>query len=113
MGSIKGAGSVKSMEAEADFKSYPTIETQEHSRQGAVGTFENESLESFYRPIDEYEGAHRFDPTFEWEKKEEQKIVRKVLYTDHPQRHGHDLTRPPDRQAHHDLGVPDVLCSSA
>lgn len=41
-------------------------------------TFETESLESFYKPIDSYEGRHRFDPDFEWEPKEEQQVVRKV-----------------------------------
>lgn len=41
-------------------------------------TFETDSLESFYKPIDSYEGIHRFDPTFEWEAKEEKRIVRKV-----------------------------------
>lgn len=43
-------------------------------------TFETESLEQFYKPIDSYEGAHRFDPKFEWEKKEERRVVRKVSH---------------------------------
>ena len=43
-----------------------------------VGTFENDSLEDFYRPIDTYEGRHRYDPQFVWEKKEETRLVRKV-----------------------------------
>lgn len=41
-------------------------------------TFETESLESFYKPIDSYEGLHRFDPEFEWEPKEEKRLIRKV-----------------------------------
>ena len=32
----------------------------------------------YYRPIDTYEGLHRWDPDFEWEEEEEKKIVRKV-----------------------------------
>ncbi|KAF2101585.1 MFS general substrate transporter [Rhizodiscina lignyota] len=32
----------------------------------------------FYRPIDTYEGLHRWDPDFEWEPKEERRIVRKI-----------------------------------
>jgi len=31
-----------------------------------------------YRPVDTYEGLHRYDPDFEWEPKEERKVVRKV-----------------------------------
>ena len=41
-------------------------------------TFETFGDESFYTPIDTYEGKHRYDPTFEWEPKEERKLVRKV-----------------------------------
>lgn len=41
-------------------------------------TFANDSLESFYKPIETYEGYHRFDPDFQWEPKEEKKLVRKV-----------------------------------
>lgn len=32
----------------------------------------------FYKPIESYEGFHRWDPYFEWEDKEEKKLVRKV-----------------------------------
>lgn len=31
-----------------------------------------------YKPIAEYEGAHRWDPSFEWEPKEEKRLVRRV-----------------------------------
>jgi hypothetical protein len=31
-----------------------------------------------YRPVDSYEGLHRYDPDFEWEPEEERKVVRKV-----------------------------------
>ena len=41
-------------------------------------TFETDSLESHYKPIDTYEGRHRYDPSFEWEPQEERKVVRKV-----------------------------------
>lgn len=33
---------------------------------------------SHYRPVDEYEGAHRYDPAFNWSQEEEKKVVRKV-----------------------------------
>ena len=42
-------------------------------------TFESGSLESFYKPIDSYEGRHRYDPSFEWEPQEERRVVRKVI----------------------------------
>ena len=42
-------------------------------------TFETDSeLESLYAPIAEYEGRHRYDPQFVWDKKDEKKVVRKV-----------------------------------
>lgn len=40
--------------------------------------FETRGNESYYTPIDEYEGKHRYDPSFEWEPQEERKLVRKV-----------------------------------
>lgn len=33
-----------------------------------------------YKPIDEYEGAHRYDPLFEWTEKEERSLVRRVCW---------------------------------
>lgn len=50
-------------------------------RRSHVGTFDNDSLEDFYKPIDAYEGKHRYDPKFQWEKKEETRVVRKVSCT--------------------------------
>lgn len=32
----------------------------------------------YYRPIDSYEGIHRWDPDFEWTDTEEKRIIRKV-----------------------------------
>jgi hypothetical protein len=31
-----------------------------------------------YRPVDTYEGIHRYDPDFEWKPEEEKRVVRKV-----------------------------------
>lgn len=42
------------------------------------GTFATINDKSFYTPIDRYEGRHRYDPNFQWEPKEEKKLVRKV-----------------------------------
>ena len=45
---------------------------------GAV-TFDSAGLKARqYRPIDTYEGIHRFDPDFDWEPEEERKVIRKV-----------------------------------
>lgn len=42
-------------------------------------TFVSEGLgKDHYRPVDSYEGLHRYDPDFEWEPQEEKKVVRKV-----------------------------------
>ncbi|KAK3650371.1 hypothetical protein LTR56_006350 [Elasticomyces elasticus] len=43
-------------------------------------TFETSSLDSHYKPIDSYEGRHRYDPDFEWTPAEEKKVVRKIDY---------------------------------
>lgn len=42
--------------------------------------FETESFEQFYKPIETYEGYHRWDPQFQWEGNEEKRLVRKVCY---------------------------------
>ncbi|KAK6337909.1 hypothetical protein TWF696_001387 [Orbilia brochopaga] len=42
-------------------------------------TFDNAGLpDDLYVPIDTYEGRHRYDPKFEWEPREEKKLVRKI-----------------------------------
>jgi hypothetical protein len=42
-------------------------------------TFATKGLrQDHYRPIDSYEGIHRYDPEFDWEPEEERKVVRKV-----------------------------------
>ena len=33
-----------------------------------------------YKPIAEYEGAHRWDPSFQWAESEEKRLVRRVSY---------------------------------
>jgi len=33
-----------------------------------------------YRPVDTYEGIHRYDPDVEWEPEEERKVVRTLGY---------------------------------
>lgn len=48
-------------------------------RRANVKACENdEDLEELYAPIVNYEGAHRYDPKFQWDTKDEKKVVRKV-----------------------------------
>lgn len=48
-------------------------------RAGRGPTFDNENMSSRYvKPIETFEGLHRWDPDFEWEPKEEQRLVRKI-----------------------------------
>lgn len=42
------------------------------------GTYDTFGDEAFYRPIDSYEGRHRYDPKFQWGPHEEKKLIRKV-----------------------------------
>lgn len=42
-------------------------------------TYKSEDLSARYsKPIDTFEGLHRWDPDFEWEPKEEQRVVRRI-----------------------------------
>jgi hypothetical protein len=41
-------------------------------------TFQRDGLETFYKPIEGYEGAHRYDPEYTWNAVDEVKVVRKV-----------------------------------
>ena len=50
----------------------------ENKPQVAGETFATGAQTRFYKPIDTYEGRHRWDPNAEWTEQEERKIVRKV-----------------------------------
>ncbi|KAF2805529.1 uncharacterized protein BDZ99DRAFT_106772 [Mytilinidion resinicola] len=45
---------------------------------GDGNTFDTDGLETFYEPVEGYEGAHRYDPKYRWSKVDEQIVVRKV-----------------------------------
>ncbi|KAL1990178.1 hypothetical protein VTN49DRAFT_6017 [Thermomyces lanuginosus] len=47
-------------------------------RRSDTAAFDMTEDARFYKPIDSYEGIHRWDPDFEWEEWEERKIVRKI-----------------------------------
>jgi MFS transporter, ACS family, DAL5 transporter family protein len=40
--------------------------------------WETEEAKEIYKPIEGYEGAHRFDPSLQWTPEEEQRLVRTV-----------------------------------
>lgn len=75
----RGPSATSSLENDA-FKGHDTI----NHAQGTGGTskhnvtFERFGNDEFYTPIENYEGKHRYDPTFEWEPQEERKLVRKL-----------------------------------
>lgn len=51
--------------------------SQREVKQG--GPFVDANLDQRrWKPLDSYEGSHRFDPDFEWDQAEEKKLVRKV-----------------------------------
>jgi hypothetical protein len=52
---------------------------QEHSKENYGSTFASGGLaKDHYKPVQTYEGIHRYDPDFEWELAEEKRVVRKV-----------------------------------
>lgn len=52
------------------------------TRERSGVTFDTAGLgPQLYKPIEKYEGKHRYDPDFEWEPEEERKVVRKVRRT--------------------------------
>lgn len=54
------------------------IDSHDSKQQLTQGTFDATEGHHFYRPIDSYEGIHRWDPEFKWTQEEEKRIVRKV-----------------------------------
>ena len=79
----RGSSSASSSVEKNAFKGQQTLEPSDGTGHGIDpskhnATFETFGNESFYAPIETYEGKHRYDPTFEWEPKEERKLVRKV-----------------------------------
>lgn len=48
------------------------------SKGGSDPKAEERSLESFYVPIDTYEGRHRYDPKATWSQAEETSLIRKL-----------------------------------
>jgi hypothetical protein len=58
---------------------YSSANASETELQATGAAFSGAGLKArFYKPIDRYEGKHRYDPDFVWEPEEERKVVRKV-----------------------------------
>ncbi|KAJ5386006.1 hypothetical protein N7509_008547 [Penicillium cosmopolitanum] len=55
-------------------------EFQQISPTEGKSTFDSGAGHHLYRPIDSYEGIHRWDPDFEWTENEEKQIVRKTVF---------------------------------
>ena len=62
--------------------SNPSSTKEDFVRHDNAGhTFDTSSAdEDYYKPIDTYEGRHRYDPKFEWTAKEEKRLVRRIDY---------------------------------
>jgi hypothetical protein len=61
-----------------DTKDLSSLETLS-TRSGHHGdAFDTSGLDELYKPISTYEGIHRYDPKFQWQDAEENKIIRKV-----------------------------------
>ena len=80
---VRGGSTVSSDEAKEAFKGRDTDHRPRGTGHGIdpskhIATFETFGDDSYYTPINEHEGRHRFDPKFEWDPREERKLVRKV-----------------------------------
>lgn len=49
------------------------------SENNVHSVFDDTAAAQFYKPIEKYEGLHRFDPNATWSPEEERKLVRTVL----------------------------------
>lgn len=80
------------------------LRTQSHNQ-----TFEAFGDVSYYRPVEQYEGGHRYDPKFEWRPKEEKRLVRKVRNYPLHGKEGNLMPSDPVGYSHMFLGMFDVL----
>ena len=113
---VRGSSSASSNSTKEAFKGHDTINQQPGTGHGIDpskhnATFEKYGDESYYTPIDSYEGKHRYDPKFEWEPHEERKLVRKVCKQSN--KTSNKRNESPNTHVaglpHLFLGLPDVL----
>ena len=55
-----------------------SIEAQRGTIQAVDCAFDTTENPNYYKPIESYEGYHRWDPAFEWTEEEEKAVVKKV-----------------------------------
>ena len=68
----------KSLENVGIAPEFSSLDERERSLASNDVVFDATEDVHHYKPIDTYEGIHRWDPDFEWEREEEEKIVKKV-----------------------------------
>ncbi|KAI9757713.1 MAG: hypothetical protein M4579_003338 [Chaenotheca gracillima] len=56
------------------------VEDEQLKQPGHQAVSASQDFDQYYRPIDTYEGIHRFDPKAQWTEKEEKKLIRKLDY---------------------------------
>lgn len=80
LNSTTGLPVTDKLESDAPSSANSSKTSLEHAGSGKRGaTWAASGLKtSHYRPVDTYEGLHRYDPDFEWEPEEERRVVRKV-----------------------------------
>ncbi|OGM43664.1 transporter [Aspergillus bombycis] len=54
------------------------VAAPKRARDISEGAFDTTEDPRYYKPIDDYEGIHRWDPDFEWGEQEEKKLIRKI-----------------------------------
>lgn len=64
---------------------YSTTASSSETKLGATeklgrNVYETDEAKDIYKPIEGYEGAHRFDPGYQWTPEEEERLVKIVSF---------------------------------
>jgi hypothetical protein len=76
-GSSSPPSSTDKCAVETTFSAPQSLDERER-RKADDAAFDMSEDVRYYKPIDTYEGIHRWDPEFEWEEWEEKKVIRRV-----------------------------------
>lgn len=66
--------------ATANILKPPPVVEYGHNTHGNSTTFASAGLDGYYKPSDQWEGLHRYDPGYTWEPADERRVVRKVCW---------------------------------
>ena len=82
--SVRGKGNEDStfavrLDAPSENSSITTPD--ELAKDGVVTDVAEPGIENYYKPIEEYEGRHRYDPKARWTEAEEKALIRRVGVT--------------------------------